>query len=257
MFKFEAPIFVHKNILKKEMLEELRDYPLMISRMMLEDSGDGVLKGTDITWEDNILKVHSGLILHGGNIYRMEEACTLACPPTDRLAYVKVRFVTMDFEKDRMGGLGDVYLDDRIPENGEIELGRFRLQEGARLRCEYENFEDYETEFDTVNRIHMPCICPGGTGLWPKLLEEFALELLQTGTEDAFDISFAMQVLGAKGFISQELVHFYVEKNTGRKGNDSSNQLIYEKLVHILRERKMGSSGGGKLHNNTRQMLLL
>lgn len=41
MFKFEAPVFVHKNILKKDMLEELRDYPLMVSRMMLEDSGDG------------------------------------------------------------------------------------------------------------------------------------------------------------------------------------------------------------------------
>lgn len=257
MFKFEAPVFVHKNILKKDMLEELRDYPLMVSRMMLEDSGDGVLKGTGITWEDSVLKVHSGLILHAGNIYRMEEACELACPPADQLTYVKVRFVTMDFERDRMGGLGDVYLDDRLPEKGEIELGRFRLQEGARLRCEYESFEDYQTEFDTVNRINMPYVCPGGTGLWPKLLLEFALELLKTGTEDGYDISFAMQALGTKGQISPELVAFYVEKNTGRKVTDCSNQFIYEKLLHILRERKAGSSGAKKLHNNTRQMLLL
>lgn len=257
MFKFETPVFVHKNILKKNMLEELRDYPLMVSRMMLADCGNGVLKGTGITWEESVLKVRPGLILHGGNIYRMEETCSLRCPPTDQLMYVKVRFVTMDFEKDRMGGFGDVYLDDRLPENGEIELGRFRLQEGARLRCEYENFEDYQTEFDTVNRIHMPYVCPGGIGLWPELLKEFASELLKTGTEDGYDISFAMQALGSNGQISQELVSFYVEKNTGKKVIDCSNQFLFEKLVYILRERKAGSSGLKKLHNNTRQMLLL
>lgn len=257
MFKFESPIFVHKNILKKDMLEELRDYPLMISRMMLADRGDGVLKGTGMTWEDNVLKVHSGLILYGGNIYRMEEECALACPYADQLTYVKVRFVTMDFEKNRMGGFGDVYLDDRPPENGEIELGRFRLQEGARLRCEYENFEDYQTEFDTVNRIHMPYICPGGTGLWPELLIEFASELLKIGAKDSYDVSFAMQVLGAKGQTAQELVVFYVEKNTGKKITDCSNQSIFEKLMQILRERKVGRSGLKRPQNNTRQMLLL
>ncbi len=257
MFKFEAPVFVHKNILKKDMLEELRDYPLMISRMMFADCGSGVLKGTDITWEDNILKVHPGLILHGGNIYRMEEACSLRCPPVDQLTYVKVRFVTMDFEKDRMGGFGDVYLDDRSPESGEIELGRFRLQEGARLRCKYESFEDYQTEFDTVNRIHMPYVCPGGVSLWPQLLMEFALELLKTGTIDACDISFSMQILGNKGQIAQELVSFYVEKNRGKKITEWSNQLLFEKLLHILRERKAGSGTGKGLQNNTGQMLLL
>ncbi len=257
MFKFEAPVFVHKNILKKDMLEELRDYPLMVSKMMLADCSDGVLKGTGITWEDGVLKVHPGLILHGGNIYRMEEACSLRCPPASQLTYVKVRFVTMDYEKDRMGGFGDVYLDDRLPEQGEIELGRFRLQEGARLRCEYENFEDYQTEFDTVNRIHMPYVCPGGVSLWPELFMEFALELLKTGTEDSYDISFAMQILGSKGQISQELVTFYVEKRMGKKVMDWSNQVIFEKLLNILKEQKAGNGGLKRQQNNTKQMLLL
>lgn len=257
MFKFESPIFVHKNILKKDMLEELRDYPLQISRMMLEGCGDGVLKGTEITWENNILKVHPGLILYGRNIYRMEEECSLTCPPVDQLTYIKVRFVTMDFEKDRIGGFGNVYLDDQMPESREVELGRFRLQEGARLRTEYENFEDYQTEFDTVNRIHMPYVCPGGIGLWAKLLMEFALELMKTGTEGIYDVSFAMQIIGAKGDISRELVVWYVEKNTGKKVTEPSNRFLYENLLHILRERKAGNNGLTRTQNNTRQMLLL
>lgn len=257
MFKFESPVFVHKNILKKDMLEELRDYPLMISRMMLEECGDGVLKGTGITWEDNVLRVHPGLILYGGNIYRMENACSMSCPPSGQLNYIKVRFVTMDYEKDRVGGFGDVYLDDKPPEDREVELGRFRLQEGARLRCEYENYEDYQTEFDTVNRIHMPYVCPGGTGLWPELLGEFALELMDTGTEGVYDVSFAMQILGAEGKISRELVTWYIEKNTGRKITDFSNGSLYEKLLHILRERRNGNSSLNGQKGGTRQMLLL
>lgn len=257
MFKFESPVFVHKNILKKDMLEELRDYPLKISRMLFADCGDGVLKGCKITWENNILKVHPGLILYGGNIYRMEEEQSLNCPPADRLTFIKVRFVTMDYEKDRMGGIGDVYLDENPPELREIELGRFRLQEGARLRTVYENFEDYRTEFDTVNRIHMPCVCAGSVGMWPELLMEFALELMKTGTENVFDISFAMEILGAKGEVSRELVVFYVENNTGKKVTDSSGSYLYEKLLHILRERRSGGSSFHKNQGNPRQMVLL
>lgn len=257
MFKFESPVFVHKNILKKDMLEELRDYPLQISRMMLEGCEDGVLKGTEITWEEGLLKVDPGLIFHGGNIYRMEERCSMNCPPADQLTYIKVRFVTMDYEKDRMGGMGDVYMDEVPPENGEIELGRFRLQEGARLRTAYENFDDYQTEFDTVNRIHMPFIGEGSPGLWPRLLMEYAYELLRTGTENIYDTCFAMQILGAKGKIAGELTAWYVEKSTKKKAGNLSNGFLYEKLREILKERKNGNSDFDTKQGHTRQMLLL
>lgn len=257
MFKFESPVFVHKNILKKEMLDELRDYPLQISRMMLEGCGDGVLKGTEITWEDHVLSVNPGLILHGGNLYRMEEAFRIDCPASDQLTYIKVRFITMDYEKDRIGGLGDVYMDEIPPENGEIELGRFQLQEGARLRTTYENFEDYQTEFDTVNRIHMPFIGEGSPGLWAELLMEFAYELLKTGTDNLYDTCFAMQILGAKGKIARELTAWYVEKSMGRKVTDFSNGFMYEKLRGILKERQNGNSDFDRKQGHTRQMLLL
>lgn len=257
MFKFEVPVFVHKNILKKEMLDELRDYPLQISKMMMDGCGDGVLKGTGITWSDNILKIHPGLILHGGNIYRMEEDWNIDCPATDQLTYIKVRFITTDYEKNRIGGLGDVYMNEVPPENGEIELGRFRLQEGARLRTEYENFEDYQTEFDTVNRIHMPYVCYGDIGLWPKLLMEYASELMDTGTENIYDISYAMQVMAGNGQVAMGLTLWYVEKCMDGMLTDRSNSSVYEKLRYILRERKQGNNSLNRQQNQSRQMLLL
>lgn len=257
MFKFESPVFVHKKILKKNMLDELRDYPLVISRMMFAECGNGVLTGTDITWEDNVLRIQPGLIAYGGNIYRMENTWSMDCPPTDRLTYINVRFVTMDYERDKMGGIGEIFLSEEMPEHHSIELGRFRLQEGARLRTEYENFEDYQTEFDTVNRIHMPFICPGGAGLWPVLLRDYAMELLATGTDNPFDIAFAMQLLGTGGQAATELLQWYIAKDGEQRMMSLPNGVLYEKLLHILRERKNGNSGMNKPQKGTRQMILI
>ena len=51
MFRYEYPIFEHKNLLKKSMLDELRDYPLSLSRMYFSGYGDGILEGCALSWE--------------------------------------------------------------------------------------------------------------------------------------------------------------------------------------------------------------
>lgn len=257
MFRFEYPVFEHKNILKKSMLDELRDYPLVLSRMLLKEWGNGIMEGCNITWENNVLKIHPGLLRYEGNIYRLEEEYSLSCPPADQLTYIKVRFIAMEYERNYRGGLGEICLGEEAPLNSEMELGRFRLQEGARLRTAYEGFEDYQTEFDTLIRIHVPYACVGGSGLWPRLLKEYALELMDTGTENIWDISFAMQILGAEGRIAGDLVKRYVEKDACRKYTESSNVILYNRLLHILKERKSGNSGWKRPETVTRQMVLL
>lgn len=142
MFRYEYPVFEHKNLLKKSMLDELRDYPLSLSRMFFAGYGDGILEGCSLRWEQDVLYLEPGLLHYHGDIYRMEEPCPLACTATDQLTYLKVRFATMDYERGKRGGMGEIQLNTIPAENGEIELGRFRLQEGARLRTVYENFED-------------------------------------------------------------------------------------------------------------------
>ena len=257
MFKYEYPVFEHKNILKKEMLDELRDYPLSVSRMLLGEYGEGILTGCEIHWEKEVLTVHPGLLHYEGNIYRMEEPYTLECRPTDALTYIKIRFVTMNYGRDHKGGMGEILLSEEAPEEDELELGRFRLQEGARLRTVYENFEDYQTEYDTVNRIHVPFAQPDGVGLWQKLLMDYASELLETGTENVYDISFAMQLLGMQGRVTGRFVKMYVEKAGGRALTDGSNGAVYAGLLRILRERRAGESGWKRQEPLTRQMILL
>lgn len=257
MFRYEYPIFEHKNLLKKSMLDELRDYPQILSRMYLDGCGDGVLAGCSVSWEKEVLSLQPGLILYGGDIYRMEEAYPLACGATGKLTYLKVRFAAMDYERSRRGGLGEILLDENPAETGEMELGRFQLQEGARLRTVYENFEDYQTEYDTLNRIHVPYVQTGGAGLWPQLLKEYAKELLESGTGDVCDISFAMTLLGADGHVSPACVQWYVQREGDTQTKKASNEDCYRALLHILRNRKSGGGGWRETEGVRKQMLLI
>lgn len=257
MFRYEYPIFEHKNLLKKNMLDELRDYPLSLSKMYFGEYGDGIMQGCALSWENDVLSLNPGLIHYGGNIYRMEKPYSLACPATGQLAYLKVHFATIDYERGRQGGVGEILLSDEPPESGEMELGRFQLQEGARLRTTYENFEDYQTKYDTVNRIHVPYMQVDRAGLWPQLLKVYALELLETGTTDVHDVSFAMTLLGAGGHISHECVAWYVQKATGIHLETITNGCFYRAFLKILKDRKTGIRGKRENEGNYRQMLLL
>lgn len=257
MFRYEYPVFEHKNLLKKSMLDELRDYPLSLSRMFFAGYGDGILEGCSLRWEQDVLYLEPGLLHYQGDIYRMEAPCPLACTATDQLTYLKVRFATMDYERGKRGGMGEIQLNTIPAENGEIELGRFRLQEGARLRTVYENFEDYQTEYDTVNRIHAPYAGPGGAGLWPQLLRVYAQELLETGTTDVYDVSFAMTVLGTDGQAAPACIGSYLARAGDGTGEQGSNEECYQKLLRILKDRKSGGRGWKQPEGVRGQMILL
>lgn len=257
MFRYEYPVFEHKNLLKKSMLDELRDYPLSLSRMYFSTYGDGIMEGCGLSWDKNVLYLKAGLIHYDGNIYRMEEPCPLECPAAGHSVYLKVRFATMDYERGRRGGVGEILLNESPPENGEMELGRFRLQEGARLRTEYESFEDYQTEYDTVNRIHVPYVQTGGAGLWPQLLVVYAQELLETGTADVHDVGFAMTLLGNGGNVSPECVRWYVQRASGMKKGQMSNEDCYRGLLDMLRTRRNGGAEWKQQEGGRRQMILL
>ncbi len=257
MFQYLSPQFINKAILKKQMLDELRDYPRVISRMMMAEHGNGVLRGTEISWDNGGLRIAPGLLVHNQNIYRMETEYRMPYPFVDRLTYLKVRFITSNREKGLCASIGEIYCDEYSTEREEIELGRFRLQEGARLRTVYENVEDYRTEFDTLNRIHMPWVCPGGTGLWPRLLLDYGKELMNTGTDNPVDISFAMQLLGNHGEVSGELLLWYIKRATGESTEEADNGRVYDRLLKILQGRKEGQKELGERERKTKQMLLI
>ena len=61
MFEYRYPQFQSKRLLRAQMLEELRDYPLRFARMMWQDYAQGVVSGCRISWVGRKLTVGGGL----------------------------------------------------------------------------------------------------------------------------------------------------------------------------------------------------
>lgn len=118
-----------------------------------------------------------------------------------------------------------------------MELGRFKLQHGARMRTEYVDFADYVTEFDTADRIHVPYASPGHPVIWPQLLKRFAAEMLGTGTQDTLDCAFCMGCMQQKENVPYDAVKTYLNVKQD-KDREYTPEETYHALKRILEEAK-------------------
>ena len=98
-----------------------------------------------------------------------------------------------------------------------LELCRFKLQPGARLRYTYTSFADRETEYDTLNTIHAPFCGMGRPTLSPEITAHFAREALAAGA-DGTDALFCMMLLSSKEPVQAEALEAYIQ---------SSRELIF------------------------------
>lgn len=258
MFWYKEPQFEKKRLLRIEMLEQLRDYPRDYLRIRYQGYSDGILCGCGIGWEDGVLTIAPGILRHEERFYFMEKPYSLECRADDRMRYVKVRFLEETGEAGMMCAGTDILLEEAKPDpERETELCRFRLQEGARLRSAYENFEDYSTQFDTVNVIHAPYVSEGNHTLHPDILKCFARDLLEHGGSDAWDISFAMNVIAREGRIARECICLYLETKSGGLEYTGGNETLYAGLLNVLKEQESGGRMRGHSGGRMKQIVLL
>ena len=235
MFRYVHPCFQLKHLLQVEMLEQLRDYPKNYLELMFNGYGNGILSGCDLSWNNNKLAVGSGIIYYNHNLYMMNERYLLECKPENEKRYLKVEFLEEMQEPNQTVGMGRIILSKTEADPScELELCRFLLQEGARLRNRYENFEDYSTDYDTINLIHVPYAVKGESSLHPGILKQFAKEALQNELNNPFDISFSMNILALAGNVSRDCIKEYLHAR-GTQLKNTDNQTLYEGLLHILK----------------------
>lgn len=258
MFQYQYPQFEPKRLLRIEMLEQVRDYPRHYLNLFYQDFGDGIVSGCKITWDKGRLTLSPGMIYRNGNLYFMEKAYSLECLAEDKLQYFKVQFLTEVKESGKVTGNTRVMLDDRIPDPAcEMELCRFRLQDGARLRDKHENFEDYATEYDTVNLIHAPFAAKGRNTLNPEILMQFAKETVRNRTADPYDVSFAMNIMANNGAIPAECIIAYLKIHLDEIGKESNNLELYRGLLKTLREQSHGVRRNDRDHQVRKGILLM
>lgn len=251
MFNNLYPKFSRGRILKTEMLDLLRDYPRDFIDLYYRDYGDGIIAGAEIKVQSERLIVSPGIVLYQGRIYMMKESVSLDYGVTNREAAVKIRFLEEDSGSDLITYCTAIVLEEQtgavVP---ELELGRFKLKEGARLRQDYQSFSDMATEYNTLNILNVPYAAPGKSTLSPAILQSFASSMLQSGSDDPRDFYFAMMCLN-EGVLARDAIQHYIAARMDADIPSLTNEQMHKYLGRILagargRRGRTPMQAGGK-----------
>ncbi|UED67836.1 DNA and RNA helicase [Brevibacillus sp. HD3.3A] len=257
MFSHLSPQFHKGRILKREMLESLRDYPRHLAELHFLAYTDGIISGMDVAVEDGQLVVGRGIIKHQGRIYLLDREERLPYEATGKETMLKIRFDEQATLTDFLAYETHYVLDTNMDiGTDERELGRFKLKEGAKLRSDYPYFLDLTTEYNTWNFTNVEYAGQQYPTLAPAILRYFSHELLKTKTTNAFDLAFATQGINAER-VERDLILHYIGTRLGFGYRASSNPQIVSYLGRILEEAKSGDKPRQEWRASGRQRVIV
>ncbi|BDU50621.1 hypothetical protein [Haliovirga abyssi] len=244
MILLKYPEFKKGRILKKEMLEELRDYPREMFEIYFSDYSDGIIVGFEIKVKDEELIISPGILKINKGILYLKKEEKISYEKTNKEMQIKLVLEEKTEDKDYGYLNGEVVIEelkeksknkDEIKERdenkNEIELGRYKLREGALLRDSYENLMDYSVEYNMLNIINVKYSTISGNSLKKEILDKFGDVLVRKG-EQSIDISFGMNILNGKE-VSRKAINVYLERKLKKKIDELENIDIYNHLLKI------------------------
>lgn len=239
------PKFKAGAILRQEMLQALFDQAYLANQLIYKGYSNGVLSGCALTTTMDAIIINEGIIFFEGQMYLFKEPVSVNYYPTNTTTVLKIKF--SDEINDEAFSYREV--DISLTEQtrllkDELELCRFKLQDGARLRYEYQDFEDRDTEFDTLNVIYAAYSAKGKSTLAPEILYNFASELLELEQLSDLDVLFCTQLMGQDRPLHKKAIVTYLQRRNKMTLSDTSNYAIYYELLRVLENEKNGRKVG-------------
>lgn len=234
---YKVPVFTKGNLLSQEMLDAMKDYGVYGINNSYTGYSNGIVTGFKIHVEKGVIYIGEGLVRYEGRLLVSTESVTVPMTPAGQWQAVKLAITdyekTKNFEHHHM----DIEVSTNLErEANRMEICRVKLQNGANLRSEYRNFEDMETEFDTVNLINAQWSAYGEDSINPAVLLEFARQARKKNIANPNDTAFIQQILNCNGHaLNRELIQFYINTRLERNRYDYTNMEIYEGLCRILK----------------------
>lgn len=100
----------------------------------------------------------------------MKDECRLVYEPTERNTVIKIVFEEPENEYDFTTLKSRIVLSyEEANGKNELELCRFLLKEGAKLRQDYQDISDFITVHNTINRLYVPYAGIGETTITPEI----------------------------------------------------------------------------------------
>lgn len=250
MREYKKPLFQKGRVLKQEGLEALRDFPYGLAGLLLKNWSDGVLSGFDISYQreedkEGQLVVSAGAVWHDGQIVLTEQE-TFPFAFFDCPVKIGIRFFPKRETEDFSICPLEISLEDGEREIEGMELGRFRLSKGARLRKDYQDLRDFSTAYNTLNVIYVPYAGEDGITVSPVLLQVFARMILENPSAKEIDINFAFLCLNHSP-VSRKCLLSYISRRLGIPYRELSHSEIYQCLVQIA------GTGNRKLQEKQRK----
>ena len=234
----EIPDWENGYILKRSMLVSLSDAAILTNELLRKGYANGILSGCELAVTDDTIVVNPGLFFFEGQIFMLKKNLSVKYSPANVTMVLKLCFSDEVRDADCIYREAELRLTEQTAlQAGELELCRFKLQEGAKLRCQYQDFEDMNTEYDTLNIIYASQAARGESTLLPEITKTFAREMLKYEEVSEFDALFCLQILGQSDAITKEALISYIEYKTKSQLDSHSNIAVYRALLTILRQQ--------------------
>ncbi len=235
------PAFERGRIMKKELLWALRDYSYSALQLQYRDYPDGIISGCGIRTEEDVLWIMPGIIKCQDFIFLLAEEEKIEYAATGKYVSLKFRVLEKNLLPDYTKYITEFVLDEEILRKpNEIELCRFLLKEGARLRTDYKDFYDIQTEYDTVNLADATWSAAGGNTLSKAVTDYFAQKVLECERADEGDIRFAYLLLQNKEAVRYEIIRDYIFRKTGVPKAEITVREAFRLLERILKGIRNG-----------------
>lgn len=236
------PAFERGRIMKKESLWALRDYSYSALQLQYQDYPDGIISGCRIRTEKDSLYIGPGMLKCRDFVFLFTGEEAVGYVPTNQYVSLKFRLNKKEEQPDYTRYITEFVLDENTERTqDELEICRFKLKEGAKLRTDYKDFFDIQTEYDTVNLADATWSASGRNTLSKEITDYFAKEILKCKEAKWQDVQFAYFLLQSREAVSFDVLKDYIRRKTDEENRNYNTREIFWKLEEILNEIRRGA----------------
>lgn len=183
------PNFEEGSILKKSMLEALRDFPKNYIQTIYSQYGEGIIEGLDVVINENSLSISPGVFKFKGEIFISADKISTAIKNGNQYVYLCVTESEVNSGTNLMFEVKTV---ERQLDNG-IEICRYAKSNDGLLK-HYQDFSEISNTMNRINVLNTKYSVKNGHSLSPEIFIFYAQELLKKDL-NAKDTAFAIQCL--------------------------------------------------------------